>query len=180
MDTIEKFRRIYPDVEIITTHFTSPQSDDFDMIIDSDAELLASYEKTLFISEKIMLAMKADNLLSTVKTIDISALKNEPFVTMSEKSSMYQVTNSICRDYGFAPKIAMQSDDPFYVRKCVELGLGICFVPAFSWHGQFSDNVVLKSVEGYKRHTYIFTNTKKHITLCAKRFFDMLLSEARI
>lgn len=180
MEVIEKYRRIYPDVEIETTHFTNPTAEDFDIIIDSAEEILLGYDKTLLITEEILLAMKSDNVFATEGKIDIAKLKDEPFVTMSEKSSLYQVTNSICRDFGFTPRIAVRSDDPFYVRKCVELGLGICFVPVFSWQGQFSDGVVFKKVEGYKRNTYIFTDPKKHIPLCAKRFLDMLISQEGI
>ena len=167
-------------MEIETTHFTNPPAEDFDIIIDSAEEILSGYDKTLLITEEILLAMKSDNVFATEGKIDISKLKDEPFVTMSEKSSLYQVTNSICRDFGFTPRIAVRSDDPFYVRKCVELGLGICFVPVFSWQGQFSDGVVFKKVEGYKRNTYIFTDPKKHMPLCAKRFLDMLIGEAQI
>ena len=65
------------------------------------------------------------------------------------------------------------------IRKCVELGLGVCFAPAFSWYGLFSDNVALKKLEGYRRNTYVFTDPSKHISLCAKRFFDMLVEPSR-
>lgn len=180
MEVVEKYRRIYPEVEILTAHFADPVSEDFDLIIDSGEDRLLGYNKTLLISEPILLAMKKDNKYAGYSEIDISELKDEAFVSMSEKSSLYHMTNSICRNFGFDPKIAMRSDDPFYVRKCVELGLGMCFVPAFSWQGQFSDGVALRDVVGFKRHTYIFTDPRKHVTLCAKRFFDLLLSEASV
>ena len=179
MDVIEKYRRIYPEVEIVTTHFTSPDTDDFDMIIESTEDGFSGYNKSLLINEPILVAIQNGNPLAAYDKIDVSSLENEAFVSMSERSSLYSLTNSICRDFGFAPKIAMQSDDPFYVRKCVELGLGICFAPAFSWYGLFSDSVALKRVEGYTRNTYVFTNPKKHVSLCAKRFLDMLLEEAK-
>lgn len=177
MEVVEKYRRIYPDVEIVTNHFVDPLADDFDLIIESDEPRLSEYNKTLFIAEDIMLAMRSDNVLAQVDTVDVIMLVNVPFVTMSEKSSIYHITHSICRDYGFAPRIAMQSDDPFYVRKCVELGLGVAFVPSFSWQGQFSDSIVLKEVPGYKRNTYIYTNPQKHVPGCTKEFLKMLREE---
>ena len=126
-----------------------------------------------------MLAVNVGSELSHAEKTDVAALDGEPFITLTEKSSLYSITNSICRDFGFSPKIAIKSDDPLYVRKCVELGIGICFAPAFSWRGQFSDKVVLKNVEGYVRNTYIFTASKKHMPLCARRFCDMLIDEVR-
>ena len=177
MEVVEKYSRIYPDVEIETAHLANPAVDSFDIIIDSGEDSIAGYDKKLLITEPIMLAVNADSELSRLEKIDVSGLEGEPFITLSEKSSLYSTTNSICRDFGFSPKIAIKSDDPLYVRKCVELSIGICFAPAFSWRGQFSDKVVLKNIEGYTRNTYIFTASKKHMPLCARRFCDMLVEE---
>lgn len=177
MQTIEKYRRIYPGVEIITTHFKDSEKDGFDLIIDSDSPELSEYNKNLLISEKILLAVNDESRHAKAKGVDIRALAEEPFITMSERSSMYSITEKICQDFGFKPKIAMQSDDPYYVRKAVELGLGVTFVPEFSWQGLFSKGVVLREIEGYTRNTYIYTNGKKYTSECVKNFLEMLLSE---
>lgn len=179
LEAIEKYRRLYPNVEFIANHLIAPSLDDFDIIISSDDMRLSEYRKTLMISEKIMLAVRSDSKYSKAKKLDIKSLYKEVFVTMREKSSLYHMTNSICSDFGFKPRIAIQSDDPFYVRKCVEAGLGIAFVPSFSWKGQFSDNVVLKEVEGYTRDTYIYTDMKKHLPIYAKRFIETLINECK-
>lgn len=177
MSAIEKYRRIYPNVEIVTTHFTDPTSEDFDMIIESEDERLSSYNKKLIISEEILLAVRKNTLKTSGKEFNITDLIDVPFVTLGGKSSLYNLTVEICKEHGFKPKIAMQSDDPFYVRKCVELGLGVCFVPEFSWRGQFSSDVVLKKASGYIRNTYVYTNPQKHLPQCARRFLDILVTE---
>ena len=177
MEVVEKFRRSYPEVEITTTHFTSSTADEFDLIIDARDGELKGYDKSLIISEEMQLAMSSTSPYALLDEIDVAQLRDEPFVTLSERSSLYHLTHSICQDNGFAPKIAIQSDDPFYVRKCVELGIGLCFVPKFSWEGQFSDNVILKDVRGYLRHTYVYTDPKKLLSLPARRFIEMLKEE---
>ena len=179
MEVIEKYKRSYPEVEIATTHFVSPLSDEFDMIIDARNEELSEYNKKRIISEDIQLAMSSNSVYASLGKIDLNALSDEPFITLGERSSLYHLTQSICRDNGFAPRIAIQSDDPFYVRKCVELGLGICFVPKFSWEGQFSEHVILKDLQGYHRHTYVYTDPQKHLSLCSRRFVEMLTAELR-
>lgn len=179
MQAVEKYRRMYPGVEIITTHFTEMGNDDFDIIIDSDSRGYSQYKRTLLISEKIMLAVKSESKYAKAKQVDIAALADEPFIAMSEKSSMYAITESICRDFGFKPKIAMQSDDPFYVRKGVELGLGIAFVPSFSWQGLFSNDVALIEIEGCVRDTYVYTNAENYTPTCVKNFLDVLLKETK-
>ena len=179
MEVVEKYRRIYPDVEIVTNHFVDPLADEFDLIIESDDPRLSEYSRSLIVSEDIALAMPSNNPMAKNDSIDVRSLVNVPFVTMSEKSSIYHITLAICRDHGFMPRIAMQRDDPFYVRKCVELGLGVAFVPSYSWQGQFSDSVLLKPISGYKRNTYIYTNPQKHIPGCAKEFLKMLKEEIK-
>ena len=180
MEAAEKYRREYPGVEIITSHFTDSIQDDFDIIIDSfDGHIYDEYEKRLMISEDIMLAVMKNSKYAELEEIDISDLAGEAFVTMNEKSNLYSLTNSICADFGFKPRIAVQGDDPFYVRKCIEAGLGVSFVPSFSWKGQFSDNVVLKKISGYIRETYIYTNKSKYMPIYIRKFIDALVNECK-
>lgn len=179
MQALEKFKRLYPDVDISATHFTSASDDSCDLIIANDDDALRDYKRQKLISEKIAIAVCKDSWLAGVDRVDISSLSGEAFVSMSEKSSLYTITKSICRDNGFEPHIAVQSDDPFYVRKCIELGLGVAFVPTFSWQGQFSENIVLKNIDGYTRDTYVYTNPKKYMPLCVRNFLEMLVKEVQ-
>lgn len=179
MQAVEKYRREYPGVEIVTTHFTENFKEDFDIIIDSDSQKFSECKRTLLISEKIMLAVKSTTKYAKSNRVDIASLADEPFITMSEKNSMYAITESICHEFGFKPKIAMQSDDPFYVRKGVELGLGVSFVPDFSWRGQFSNDVALREIEGYTRETFIYTSGIRYIPQRVKKFIEMLLNEVK-
>ena len=177
METLEKFKSLYPDTEVITTHFADSPAEDFDIIISGDAEHIEGFTERKLVSEKISLAVRRESSLAEVEHIAISELKSESFITMTERSSLYNLTYKICQDNGFKPRVTIQSDDPLYVRKCVELGLGIAFVPEFSWRGQFPESVVLKDVEGYTRDTYAYISSRKYLSRSVKIFFDMLVSE---
>ena len=179
VQTIEKYRKKYPDVEIIATHFADAQPDKFDIIIDEDGKKLDDCQKTLLVTEQILLAVKRDSVYAKKEKLSLRDLQNEPFVTLNESSSIYKITVELCRRHGFVPHIAVQSDDPFYVHKCVELGLGVTLSPAFSWKGQFSQDVVFKKIGDYTRDTYIYTPSKRHIPLCAKAFIQMLKEECK-
>ena len=176
MEAIEKFKKLYPAVNIKTAYFGNLESEDYSIIIDSDSSNIAGYRKEILFSEDIALAVNADSPLAKAKKIDISKLKNEAFITMNSKASMYRLTNEICASHGFEPKIALQSDDPVFVRKCVELGLGIAFAPTLSWKGQFPENVVLKNLN-YRRAIYIFINEKTPFSVCVKNFVNMLRAQ---
>ena len=95
---------------------------------------------------------------------------------MYSTHSLYRITNKICNDSGFKPKIAIQSDDPYYMRKYVELGMGVAIVPSISWRGLFSDDVMLKSLGGIKRETYIYSDPEKYMPSVVRLFLDELES----
>ena len=176
MQTIEKFKLVYPDVEIKTTHFSDPASEDFDIIVSGELTEYHGYSRRKLLSEEMLLAMRSDSEFA-VDSIDVNKLKNASFITMTEKSSLLGLTKKICNDLGFEPRITLQSDDPFYVRKCVELGLGLAFVPSFSWQGQFSSDITLREIAGYTRDSYIYIKEERYVTHEARNFYDMLIAE---
>ncbi len=178
MKAIEKFRLQRPAVKFIISH-SYDKSEDFDFIITDELFEGKNMEKKKIISEKISLAMKKDNPLSQKERIEISDIKDENFISLNRESSLFAVTRQFCRNYGFEPNVVIQSDDPFYMRKCVELGLGVAFVPVFSWKGLFSDEVVMKPIEGFTRNTYAFRKRRKFISKSAEEFLDTLILECK-
>ena len=140
MSAIEKYRLEHPNVDIVASHFTDTNASDTDFIISNDASEPSGFEKRLLLEEKIMLAVSSNDDTEP-RELNIETLSDAPFISMTERSSLYSITNRICQHHGFTPHIAVMSDDPFYVRKCVELGLGVAFVPSISWRGQFSPSV---------------------------------------
>jgi DNA-binding transcriptional LysR family regulator len=180
MQAIDRYRRTYPEVEIETFHFAEPTSERFDIVIDCEKDGISDYfDRTLLVTEDILLAVSADSPHAKKKEISLSDFRDEPFITLGDASSMSKMLNSLCEKHGFRPHIAIKSDDPFYVRRCVELGLGMTLVPSFSWQGQFSDKVALKKIGDYKRDTYIYTRKKGYHSLCARRFVELLKAVAR-
>lgn len=177
MQTVEKFKKQYPNIHIRTKIFSDPTAEDFDLIISGEEKRLKNYKKQLLISEKLAIAVNRNSRFAELEELDIAALASEPFITMNEQSSLFDFTNTICADFGFKPHITIQSDDPFYVRKCVELGLGVALVPLFSWQGQFDEKIVLKPIPGYRRSSFIYTDAKKYMPLCTKRFLKLLIAE---
>jgi len=173
MEVIEKFRKVNPEVYFITVHNTSEPLDEFDIIV-SDKELNVPYLKTEAGEENLLLAYNKDAFAFHSDIIS-SELKNAPFITMGSGSSVYDSTQKICNSLGFAPHIVLQSEDPFYIRKCIELGLGVSIIPEISWQGQFSEKISLKKIGENKRNIYVY---KKHSTnQYINTFHDMLINE---
>ena len=173
MEVIEKFRKLHPEITFITVHHKDEISDEFDIIV-TDKDLDLPYSKIKAVEENFLLAYNS-NAFDFRSGITPAVLKNAPFVTMNSGSSLYENSLKICNSLGFDPHIVLQSEDPFYIRKCVELGLGIAIVPELSWRGQFSQGITLKNIGEIKRKIYVY---KKHsVNKCVDEFSSMLIEE---
>ena len=169
MNAAEKFRAANKDTKLVITH-SYDENEYYNLIISDDRPELAGYRKTSVVSENMVLAVSQENPLSQKIKITADDLKNENFATLNSESSMYKTTVEICRRMNFEPNIVIQSPDPYYVRKCVELNLGITFFPEISWRGQFDDSVKIIKFTDYMRTTYAFVGDD-----CGKRDAEEIL-----
>lgn len=172
---IDRYRRLYPEVELIVTHLTAPDISRYDVIIDDADGGLPAATGIFLAEEEILLAVPSDSPYARAGAFTPKDLKDAPFITLGEHSSLFRMTHAICQAHGVTPRIALQSDDPFYVRRSVELGLGVTLSPAFSWQGQFSDAVTMLPLFGITRATYAYTAPTA--TACVERFCEILREE---
>ena len=177
--TIELFQDTYDGALFFINHSSDNILEKYDLIISDKILELKNFKKHLLIVDNLLLAMNKSNPLATKDNILIKDLENEKFITMGNQSGLYNLTNEICNSAGFAPNIVIQSDDPYYIRKYIEMGLGISFVPSLSWKGEFSKNVECRQVIDKKRFTYAYINTQKHISKATSLFLDALLDTAK-
>ena len=175
MDAVEQFRHRWSGVSIHTRTFCDPTGERFDLIVSAEDEALAGYDRQKLLSERLAVAVSAHGPYAGWDGA-LSSLAHAPFITMGKGTSMYRLTHDLCRWAGFTPRIAVQSDDPYYVRKCVELGLGVAVVPLFSWQGQFGAGVVLHPLP-QQRDTWLYTAPGRYLPLCARRFRDLLVEK---
>ncbi|MBQ3549394.1 MAG: LysR family transcriptional regulator [Clostridia bacterium] len=172
---IERFKKKYPQAVFSVSHRLDNAEDEFDFIISDRPPFGRKLEKRLIITDEMMLAVQKGSKWDR-DDLKLSDLKNERFISMHSNSSLYRTASKICNEAGFVPNIAIQSDDPYYMRKYVELGMGVAIVPSVSWKGLFSENVVLKSLGGKRRGTYIYSDPEKYMPAVVRLFLDELLS----
>ena len=177
MQAIERFRMEYPQVDIVAQHsYTSP-GEDFDLIVTTENLDSKELDRTLLLREELCLAVRGDNPLASAPALSAEALEGQAFVSMSAGSPLYALTREVCARMGFTPHIAIQSDDPFYIRKCVEMGLGAAIVPSVSWRGQFSSDTMLLPLKGEERPTYLYRRKNKPLSGSTVDFIRLLTEE---
>lgn len=175
---IERFSELYPSVSFKIRH-EGGNDGDFDIII-TDAQLDDTrFSKRLLIDEAVSLALSRNNPLAARESLEARELSGEHFITMHEGSSMYRLAGRICAEAGFEPSISICTDDPMYIRKYVEMGLGVALFPTFSWKGQFSESVVVKSVGNFRRQTYIYRPEGRYTSRASAIFEEILEKTVR-
>ncbi len=174
---MEEFREKYDKASFFINHYEDEEISNYDFYITDKILPHKNLERRLFVTDEILLAINKENPLALKKKLSPADLKNEKFITMGKKSSLFYFTNEICSMGEFCPDISIFTDDPDYIRQYVESGAGISFVPAFSWRGIFSSSVVLKKVADRKRYTYIYYDKNKYMTRASKLFLEVLLKK---
>lgn len=169
---IEEFIKIYPNVNF-TIHHNLNEGIDFDIIISDECPCEYS-KKTLLVDEDFCVAMNKDSPLVNKAHLLITDLLDTRLITMTSGSSLQKITVKACNAAGFTPNIAIQTDDPYYVRKYVEIGLGVALVPTKSWEGLFPDRVVLKKLSNLRRQTYAFIPKRSYNKRVAEIFLNFL------
>lgn len=178
-DIIEVFKEKYPAVSFIIHHSYPADYTEYDLVV-SDEVPRADVSATRLVSENMLLAVKSSNPISTKPDITADDLREQRFITMTPPSSMYNYTMSICESFGFVPHIAIRSDDPYYIRKYVSMGIGVAFFPEISWQGMFDDDIVCRKICDIKRDTYVFRSNKRYMPKRVKLFFDALINEKNV
>ncbi len=171
---IEVFQENYKEVTFFIDHTASDNINKYDLIITDKLFGDKNMVSKPIVVEDIMLALSKNNPLADKQNLCLSDLENERFITMNNKSGLYRLTNEICNNAGFVPNIVIQSDDPFYIRKYVEMGMGISLFPSVSWHGMFSDDVVCRNIIDLKRTTYVYRNSRRYMSKAIEEFLSLL------
>jgi len=174
-DAMEEFRKKYDKVSFFINHYEDEDISNYDFYITDKILPHKGLERKLLAVDEILLAVNKENPLAEKKKLSPSDLKNEKFITMGSRSSLYYLTNELCSLGGFSPEIAVFTEDPGYIRRYVENGAGVAFVPSYSWRGMFSSSVVLKKVADRKRYTYVYYDKNRYMTKAHELFLKTLL-----
>lgn len=171
------FKRQYPSVSFVIHHKPDDVKDTYDLVISDDLSFCKEYDPELFLSEKIILATSCEHRLANKEQILGEDLAKEGFIFMDEGSSLYRHGREICHGLGFEPNVVIRTDDPSLIRKYVSLGLGVAFVPEFSWKNLFDDTVAFRSVGEYRRDTYLFWRKNAYHTRTVLGFAEALRTQ---
>lgn len=94
-----------------------------DSVSDPDCEHLPLF------SDDIFLAVPVDSPYARLAEIDLSTLRDTPFVTLTQGFATHQDGTRVFQQAGFEPQIAMQVNDIFTLLSMVSSGVGHALLP---------------------------------------------------
>jgi LysR family transcriptional activator of glutamate synthase operon len=80
--------------------------------------------------EPLRLALPRDHRLAQHECIPLAEVAEEPFVSLRPTSALRKLSNELCDQAGFEPRVVFEGDDLSTVRGFVAAGLGIAILPA--------------------------------------------------
>jgi DNA-binding transcriptional LysR family regulator len=93
------------------------------------AELDRDVELTLLLTESMHLVLPREHPLASRQTVSLSSLSEAAWLCGVRPSSCGDVIIAACRDAGFDPRIAFESDDYHVLQGYVAAGLGVTLLP---------------------------------------------------
>ena len=168
---IEECKQEYPDIRFSVKH--GVHEGEYDFVISDIPPSKSQFTVTELMSEKMLLAVPPTSELYGGKLF-AESLAKQPFISLGEGTRLHSMTVSICESYGFTPNIAIQTDDPHYVLKYLEMGMGVAFFPQKSWADLAPDKVKLFDVGAPMRRTFVFTEKKPDKNPAKEVFLEIL------
>ncbi len=139
-----EFSSLYPDVRYQMIQHN--ENNDFDLCIDYMPDEGMSGESDLLLDEEVLIAVPPTHPFAVRSSILLNELRDDSFILMRSGTVLRQLTNRVCRQAGFEPRVVFESDNPSTVRSMIAMGLGVAFVPEVSWHNVADQNIVLLHV----------------------------------
>lgn len=165
------------------THFQVFQNDairmPYDIDISTELQHKGKSSDTYIFTEKIFLAVPNIGKYENGVSISLSEVSDEDFISLAGVKSFRTICDKYCRDAGFLPKIAFESDNQSAVKNLIAANIGIGFWPQYTWGRIDSPDVKLLAIENVdcKRDIVIRYNENKEDATEVKRFFDFIVAE---
>lgn len=144
-EALSEFSQRYPGVRLTVTEAEPEDSlprlraADVDLAIVFDYPLLCpagvvedddrDLDRVLLLTESMHLAVPRDHLLASADRVRVADLADQPWLCGVRPSSCGEVVLQSCRDAGFEPRIAFESDEYQVLQGYVAAGLGFTFLP---------------------------------------------------
>ena len=180
INAIMSYKKKNPDV--IFDFEQNEQKYDCDIVITTNGlnnDNSKNYIKRCIREEKIYLAVPKNSIYASYSSIDLTTVKDESFIMLSNTRLFGVICNKYCSIAGFLPKILFESDSPVAVQNIISMGAGVAFWPEYSWGKINNKNVTLIPISypTCQRDLIIELRSRLPKSIYAEEFYRYLLQK---
>lgn len=154
-----KFRKLYPDYQIVISTKNN--------LLPVDLELFQSLsiinEERCFsiLKEQISLAVPNDHPLAKRKSVCLQDIKEYSIIGLNPERSLMKLMEPFFKLADYTPNMSLEIDNPETLRKLINMGYGISFIPSLTWIDAGSENIKLIPIEYPDCYRYINLRIKE-------------------
>jgi LysR family transcriptional regulator, transcription activator of glutamate synthase operon len=185
-DLLSAFRKEHPAIhfqlsqhqnETVTNMVQQLSRGACDLWISSPPLQQPGISSVALLTENILLAFPSTHPLAGRSQIHLREVAEEAFISLKPGQGLRELTDSFCRQVGFRPRIAFESDEPSTIRGLIRAEQGIAFVPAISWRGSVGPVVVQVAVAEPKCQRTIGLSwlTDRHLSVATQQFRQFVI-----
>lgn len=189
---LPSFYEKFPGINVVLVEGTSPELYDLAVKGATDISIMTlpineehfSYEPIM--EEEILLALppqhpssekfKAPKKDQPLHKINLSCLREEPFILLKQNQKLHQISTYLCEQAGFKPKIILETESVEAAHAFATAGMGITFIPdTIASFNRFSEHPLYFSIEEFKatRTLVVAYRKGKYISKAAKEFINL-------
>lgn len=125
--------------------------------------------------EDVVLIVSKSHPLALYDDIDISQLKNEPFVYYDSESGIRPLLDSLFKEKQIEPNIVCEVEEDSAVIGLVAINYGIALVPDIALIKQFPVKKLKIKNPTHKRYIYLATMKNRYMTPAVHKFCDYII-----
>lgn len=128
-----------------------------ELIISSDWKLPDDTSSChVLLEEEIRLALPLGHPLLAKPSICLDDLKAESFISLSPASPLACILSHYFAGRNYKPNITTYIDNPDIMRKLLNARIGLAFIPALTWYGFSSADIILRKVDDLPMKRFLF------------------------
>lgn len=180
-DLVGGFHKQYPEIKFQLTQNTSEvmphqlESGDIDLCLCLEPKSKPNIRWQQLYSEELYVIVPLNHHLAKRTAIRLADVAEEPFISLKRGIGLRAITDALCAQAGFDPKIAFEGEEIPTIAGLVGAGLGVSLVPSLTKFDPARTSLLRVTAPICRRDIGIAWIDGRKLSLAAERFKDFVL-----
>lgn len=156
---LSEFRQLHPSYQIAIT--TDSRQTLVDLELFQSLHEIWEDNACTILKEEIALAVPKDHPLAQYDSIDLQEIRHHSLIGLRQERSYMQLMEPFFKLAGVTPNMSLELDNPETLRKLINAGYGVSFVPKLTWTDAKAENIRFVHIRYPSCYRYINIRWKK-------------------